>query len=253
MEWQRVAARSVVSCLGAVAVAWASVAIPIFRRDAPLEQIAHRIIDGESYGREALKGVSTRLSELSTDQSCHAIALWSAAVIRLRLYEQSLATKEWLESPGQDRQELKRSITRSLSCSPAEPLLWLVMYRLARGTGAEINNQALVDLRLSYSFGPNEGWVALKRSPIVFSDYVHLPLDIRRLAIAEFVGLIESRFYSSAADIFAGPAWPARDAILNDLSHAPRRDLEIFARLIYDRGLQVTFPGIPVPRRGPRL
>ena len=96
---------------------------------------------------------------------------------------------------------------------------------------------------MSYQLGPNEGWIALKRNPLMFAEYKKLPPDLETNAVTELVALVNSQFYQPAADIFSGPAWPVRNAIVQQLATLPPRRREDFARIVYKRDIDVRIPG----------
>jgi hypothetical protein len=154
------------------------------------------------------------------------------------------------EHAGDNLKSLDEAIRRSLSCEPADPFLWVVLYWV-ESTQNGFKHEYLNYLRMSYQLGPNEAWIALKRNIVAFSDFERLPADLAKDAIDEFTALIKNELYQEAVDIFSGPAWRIRDAILPQLAGLPRRNREAFARAVYDRGLVVTIPGVDLPNPKP--
>jgi hypothetical protein len=231
---------------GGAAIAWGVATIPVFWAQAPIESIARHIIRGEPYKYEALMGQMPAVETIENARNCRPIALWSAAIIRLRIAEQAERAQETRHSGNKLMEMLVNSTRRSLSCSAAEPFLWLVLHWAESTQGRSIQDGAEY-LRMSYRLGPNEGWIALKRNPLTFSEYQKMPPDLESNAVTELVALINSEFYQAAADIFTGPAWPMRNAILRQLATLPLRRREEFARIVHKRDLDVKIPGIEPP------
>jgi hypothetical protein len=135
-----------------------------------------------------------------------------------------------------------------LSCSPADPYLWLALYWLA-SRRSDFKQDDLKYLRLSYQFGPNEGWIASKRNRLIFESFDRLPPDLANEALDEFVKLVDSSFYPDAVVILTGPAWRMRDLILPRLKNVAERHRKEFAKALYAKGYDVVVPGVEHPDR----
>jgi hypothetical protein len=102
-------------------------------------------------------------------------------------------------------------------------------------------------LRMSYRLGPNEGWIALKRSWAALSVYPQLPPDIAGAAIDEFAGLLSTGLYSQAAAILEGPGWKTHDQLLDHIKSVSLRNRQALANIIYRDGYYAEVPGVPRP------
>ena len=85
-------------------------------------------------------------------------------------------------------EQARAAIRASLACSPADPLLWIAVYWIDKFRDG-FRVEQLDELRMSYRLGPNEGWIAIKRNPVVFDE---LPTDLADYAIREFVRILET-------------------------------------------------------------
>jgi hypothetical protein len=92
----------------------------------------------------------------------------------------------------------------------------------------------------------------VKRNEVALASFERLPPDLAAAAINEFLALISNELYAQAVAIFTGPGWKVRDAILPHLAALPKQRLEIFAQALYDRGLDVSIPGIEPRGSKPR-
>ena len=182
--------RSFVVAFGCVAIYWGLIELPIFIRETPTQRIASRIIAEQPFKAETLSRQLTILEDIGKSGYCRPVALRSAAIFHIRVMD--LAASE------PDRQHLdelvksmSNSVRRSLSCSPADPFLWLVLYWAKNAqNGFEPDN--LKYLRMSYQLGPNEGWIGIKRNRLTFEREGSLPPDLLKIAVSEFAELVRA-------------------------------------------------------------
>ena len=216
--------------------------VPIFLRQRTLEGTAQKIIYGEPFKAEALADEVPLIETFEKMPFCSPAALRSAAIVRLRITEEGALegiqekTNEWMKVA-------MGSVRESLSCSPADPFLWLALYWLD-GMQHKFRPENLKYLELSYQLGPHEGWIAIKRNAAAFAIFQQLPSNLAEAAINEFVGLLKSDFYEPAAEIFVGPAWPERELILRHLATISEVNKRAFADALYRRGYDVNVSGI---------
>jgi hypothetical protein len=204
-------ARTALLGLGLIAFLWGILEFPLFWQAASSENVAHRILDGDPFKTEALKRQLLSLQEINSKTDCRQRALQSAAVIQLRLTESALSANGSAD-PEENLTQLTDAIKKSLSCSPADPFLWLALY-YAKTLSSAPSEDDLSYLRLSYQLGPNEGWIALRRNAIAFAHFSNLPQDLADLAIDEFILLLKNNMTDQAAKIFIGPAKPEQDLL----------------------------------------
>ena len=145
-----------------------------------------------------------------------------------------------------DLRKLHPSIRASLSNAPADPFLWAVLFWL-ENTQDGFSQRHLKFLQMSYSVGPNEGWIAVKRNHQAVAIFSHLPRELQNEAITEFSGLVRSDFIAVAAGILVGPGWPIRGQLLSELRDASQVQKERLARVIYAKGYDISVPGVKSP------
>jgi hypothetical protein len=239
--------RSFSVLLGCTAIGWGIVEFPVFWQESSTERVANRIVAGEPFKVDILIKQLLIAEEAEESDYCRPSVLRNAAIIRLRLIEER--SLESLPSLT-DLQALRSSLETALKCSPSNPFFWTVLYWATSKISA---SAPLEYLRLSYTLGPNEGWIALKRNPLVFTLFEKLPADLQENAIMEFVRLLNNDFepnsglYAAVLNIFLGPAWHLRDKITPYLITLPRRARENFARDLYAKGYRVDIPGVKQP------
>jgi hypothetical protein len=88
---------------------------------------------------------------------------------------------------------LHNAIRHSLACSPADSFLWRVLFWVENAMYGFSSDHLE---RMSYSLGPNEGWIALKRNLVAPAVFERLPPDVGEMAIREFASFFGSGFVS---------------------------------------------------------
>jgi hypothetical protein len=241
--------RFVLISIGAFSLVWGIITFPVFWHDATLDLTADRILDGEQFNREILQNLLTNTG-LTEGTWARPETLRGAAIVRLRLAEQ---TSKADDSAGviYDQLGVTASVQRSLATAPADPFLWLVLFRLKRMKDERSSSKAdWAYLRMSYLVGPHEGWVSVKRNYIALAMLPELPQDVAEMAMTEFKDLVTSAYYDAAIKILVGPGWPIRDMLLRRLEDAPDEARRGFARSADREGYDIAVPG--VERADPR-
>lgn len=236
------AVRILLIAFGCLAVAWGVHVLPVFARSQTLAATAQRIIRGERFPTEALTNLLSTINTAEYDWPCNPASRHSAAIIRLRLAEDSL------DSPtsANTLYELRLSILRSLSCAPADSFLWLALFWTVNHENG-FHPENIKYLAMSYQLGPNEGWIAVKRNPIALSIFDKLPVDLASEAADEFTKIIGLGLYKDAAQIFTKPGWPVHEVLLHHLatSTISPEQRKAFANSLDALGYDVDVPGVP--------
>ena len=238
-----ISGRTLGLALGGAGIIWGVATFPAFRQQAPLEWIASRVVAGEPIKLDALAGLMATVKAAEQARYCRPDAVRSTAIIRLRFLEETIRSGEVALIDSLMR-ELADSVRGSLSCAPADPFLWFVLYWLENARGG-LDHKHFEYLRMSYMLGPNEGWIGVKRNRFAIAVFEHLPPDLADMAISEFAHLLESGFNSDVVAILTGPGWRIRDRLLHGLRNVPKIHREGFSRALYWQGYDVDVPGIP--------
>lgn len=239
------AARILVGSFAGFAVVWSFLATPVFWGQSPAESTARHIIAEDSFKIESLISIKASYIGLEGLQGARAAVFNAAAVINLRLLELALSRSDQknLDSLMRETEEM---IRQSLVNSPADPFLWTVLFWL-ENTRSGFSRAHLEYLRMSYSVGSNEGWVAVKRNRFALAVFSSLTPDISENAVSEFSRLVGSNYLAAAADILEGPGWPIREVLISGLKDVDEINRQSFAKLIYRRGFDLAVPGVERP------
>jgi hypothetical protein len=238
--------RTFVCLLGLGAVAWGAFLLPLFWEQAPLNRVASELLQGHIFKRQALLEEAGEVDAAEKSSFCDPTELHNAVVVRLAILNEAIAAKdhqliETVYGPLYD------STRKTLACVPSDPFAWLTLFWLEIAKhGFQPDNA--VYLRLSYALGPNEGWIALWRNQLTIALFQRLPADLANDAIEEFVKLVDTGgLYSQTGAIFASAAPTVQSRIVGGLKSAKPIPRQIFARALYDRGLNVDIPGVESP------
>jgi hypothetical protein len=230
---------------GVVAIIWGISVLPSVSRYLVIEDIAVHIAAGAPFKTKDLEKLKPILSAAEQEGMCNPAALRAAAIMDLHLFELAVADSDE-EAIDSAIKSLPVAIRRSLSCSPTDSFLWLVLYWV------EVNRNGyqprdLEFLRMSYLLGPNEGWIALKRNRLALAIFDQLLPEMAKAALAEFANLLNSGFEQEVEGILTGPGWKVRDRLLPALKDVKEEYREEFARRLYHNGYDAVIPGVKLP------
>lgn len=240
--------RIFICALGITTIAWGCYAFPIFWRQSGFEKIADHVIAGDAFKADVLAALTPKLDAFQAGKWGHPSALRNLPVIRLRILENSITDSD-KNTVDVQMAKLHKLIDVSLVNAPADPFLWLVLFWL-ENTQIGYSVDHVKYLRMSYSIGPNEGWIGVKRNRFALAIFSQLPPDLSEDAKGEFVRLVDSHFYNEAAATLTGPGWGIRNILLAELKQAAEFNRNQFARTLYKLGYDVLVPG--VEQREPR-
>lgn len=216
---------------GLCSIAWAVFAISVESKEAVLDGLAATVISGEVLSSQQLNKYNVALQSLSTEnEGLSSKALFDDAVIRLRLAEGEMRP-DHLQYDPHKLALLDKAISNALAGAPTSSFLWLAKSWL-QGLNSRAEAQSSRYLRMSYSSGPREAWVAGKRNRVALDAFSSLPKDVSDLVPLEFAGLVSSGFYLDAASILAGPGWRFRETLMKQLVLVDNESRRRFANVL---------------------
>ncbi len=241
--------RGFVCLLGAGAVAWGLFVLPLFSKAATPQSVAQKLLQDDSFKLRVLMAVTQEAQSVAQQPFCFPAALRGLYVLRFFLLNQIVDNS----NPNLTRSSsapLRNAVQNTLSCSPTDSLAWLTLFWLDAGSYG-VNERNTNYLRLSYTFGPNEGWIALWRARLAFLLFQRLPPDLANYAVGDFVKLVDTeRLYRETADMFKAASPGVQTRILEQLSRTSLASRESFSIALRDLGVDVDVPGIENSRNG---
>ena len=243
---QRLLLRTIAITLGAVGIIWGVLLLPRFWQAASLNHMAAEFVQGHVFTQKAMVQEALQAEPELSLPLCNPAELHNAVVLHLAMLNDGLAKKNQslVEQSYAPLYELGRN---ALACAPSDGFTWLTLFWLdAEKRGLRPENLAY--LRLSYEVSPNEGWIAIWRNRLAMAMFDRLPPELANKALDEFVTLLDTgRSYDDMASIFESAPADVQQRIVQQLRAASPLPRQIFARVLYDRGLDVTIPDTAIP------
>jgi hypothetical protein len=230
------------------AIGWGAYALPRFWQQGPLDHVTSEDLEGQGFAGDTLFQVARDAEAAKQFPFCNPTRLHNLLIIRLAILNGARAVGDQ-PSVKLDYVPLYLATRAVLSCAPSDSFAWLVLFWLDVSRHGFTSNNAPY-LRLSYDLSPNEEWIALWRNSLALSIFSQLPPDLANDAVDEFIKLVNTEeLYSQTVQIFAGLAPEAQNRIVGKIDAVKAEPRQIFARMLYDEGIDVAIPGFHKPQR----
>lgn len=242
-------ARTLVVASGLGVVVWAVQVGELAWRHIGLSDAALQVVSQEPFKDGQLQALEPKMQAVESEPACAPTALHDVAIIRLRLAETAMLEGKRAEIEPALRR-LETVARASLRCSPMDPFVWMALY----WTDIQLNgarSDAVAPLEMSYRLGPNEGWIALRRSRYGLAAYAFVSPQTREAILDEERALLDAGFVREVADNLIGPGWAIHDLVLARLSDAKAENRELLARVLRRDGYDVAVPGVALEEARP--
>lgn len=229
--------------LGLGAVVWGCSELPLFWRQGSLNRVASEILQGHSFAPQLLVEEAREAQAAERRSHCNPAIVRDVVAVRLAVFEASVKSDDKTARAAAFG-PLDQATRTALACTPGDAFDWLTLFWLDLiKHGFTPENAAF--LRLSYTFGPNEAWIAIRRSRLTIPLFARLPADLRDDAVDEFVKLVDTEgVFPEMAAIFATAAPAVQGRLAAALESAKPIPRQIFARALSDRGVKIDIPGV---------
>jgi hypothetical protein len=98
----------------------------------------------------------------------------------------------------QRSRSLEARAQQTLSCSPRDSLVWLLLFGLQTEHGL-LDERTFDLLKMSYETSPNEAWIAIRRTVVAMPVLLAAPEALRERILTEFQDLVRHRFVEMPA------------------------------------------------------
>ncbi|MCK1722056.1 hypothetical protein [Bradyrhizobium sp. 141] len=239
--------RTALLIFGFAGISWSATAFPILQSAAHAREVAARIMAEERFKN----GVAARLLERMQRERARTVL--APEITRARGLVGLLAAQEATRqmSPAEaDRSmhDAETDLELSLTISPVDAFLWLMLYSVSAARNG-IDEKCVSYLEQSYSTGPREGWIALRRNRLALAALQMLSEPMQESATSEFVGMVDSYFIAEAAANLRSTGWPHRERLLAKLGQIDVTSREMFAKWLARDGVKVAVPGVKLDER----
>jgi len=112
--------------LGLAAIAWGAATFPIFWSQLPIERAATAILERDTFKPHSLDPLLPAINRSEQSGYCQPEAVRNAAMIRLQLVEEAVASAE-RDAIDTRLSTLQDTIFKSLACAPSDPFLWTIL------------------------------------------------------------------------------------------------------------------------------
>lgn len=228
---------------GLAGLLWACGAMPTFWVLQPLSWVAERMLSGEILKPGSLVQMLVSLESSPKAVVVSARVARASAILKLGVgYERDAIDVD------RKMQAAEEAGKASLAQNPADSMLWLMLVPLENDrSGFDPSN--LRFLAQSYSTGPLEGWIALRRNRIALSVFPMLGGTLQDLVVAEFASMVDSDLVEAAMTNLTGVGWSQRERLLAELGRVDVASKQNLAKRLAREGIKVSIPGIEADDR----
>lgn len=239
--------RGFFALFGLVGCVWAYVATPVFWSSILARSLTSRIQADERLSPGSLRSALERIERHTPRFMVQSETVKGRALVQLRIAKEDL-----LKQGSQDLDERVgaaiESLNEALSLLPADSFLWLMLYSeyvSQRG----IDAVSLKYLERSYSLGPLEGWISLRRNRLSLAAFPFLSQPMRDNAVSEFSTIVDGGLIEDAADILVSTGWSYRHFLLPGLQRVDPDWRKALSKRLWANGIKVEIPGVDVNDR----
>ncbi|WP_407117223.1 hypothetical protein [Bradyrhizobium sp. LMG 9283] len=239
--------RGVLLLLGAGGMLWSLAVLPSFRLTTPARAIAARIMEDQRFGPGVLSDALSRITDDFVPPIVQSELLHAEALIRLQKAEEAIKQR----SPDEADREVEKAESKlraSLSTSPNDSFLWLLLYSIEMTRNGFDTDRGSY-LMQSYTIGPYEGWISLRRNRLALAALPVLGGSTQERVVAEFAALVDSDLIEDAALNLTTVGWVHRERLVAGLAGTDPTARESFAKRLSRDGVKIKMPGIETEDR----
>lgn len=227
--------------LGVVALMWSGVAVGPFWTSLPFVRSSQQIVAGHLIKDNELDRLARMFDSTPVNRFAYPARLRSVAILRHRLVESGLERGNVSEIDR--RLEAARGVVRqSLAAAPADSVLWLILYWL-ENTENGFAQDNLAYLAASYTLGPREGWISIRRNSLALAVFFQLDITTQEFVVAEFAAMVANRMLAETTTNLTGIGAPLQDRLLIGLANVDLVSREAFAKYLRKQGFDLSIPG----------
>lgn len=241
-----VSVRALLLLLGLAGAIWPAATLPTFRSLSTAREMTNRIIVDDRFKPSTLANMQAQLDAQAAPPLQHPDLARAKALVAVRASEEMARDSAMaVDLLVEDAEYRVRSM---LAQSPADSFLWQVLYSVVTSRGG-FDESNIPFLERSYTTGPLEGWIALRRSRLALASFPMLGERLRDRVVAEFAGLVNSDLTDAAVSTLESVGWSQKDRLLAGLGAVDIQSKERLSRRLSADGVRVKIPGIEFDER----
>ncbi|MGY3412389.1 hypothetical protein ACVWZV_008502 [Bradyrhizobium sp. GM5.1] len=239
-------ARALLVLFGLAGAIWSIQVLPSFLIGAPVRELAERILAGDRFKKGVLAASAARI-ESNRNPIARTKQASAEALISLSLAEEARQSEGSAEA---DRKfvEAAAALRSLLALNATDSFLWMLLYSVEYQRYG-FNSSDLSYLVRSYTLGPNEGWIALRRNRLALAVLSLLDETTQHLVTSEFAEMVQSDLIEDAAENLMGVGWPHRDRLIASLAEVSTSSKKDLSGRLLARGVKLVIPNVTFEER----
>lgn len=234
--------------IGAVGgLLWSVVVLPCFWRILPASDATARIIADERFKAGTLAGVLAGIEAGLHGAAAESAMRRAIALIRLRLAEEVMVRNS-SEEADREVATAEQKVRSALEMNPGDSFLWMMLYSVQL-TRNGVDPASIRHLEQSYTTGPFEGWISLRRNRLALAAFSQCSATMQAAITSEFSEMVDSDFIETAAANLTSVGWAHRSGLLSALGSIDLASKKSFYKRLSADGIKVSIPGLEVDER----
>ncbi|MCL8485495.1 MULTISPECIES: hypothetical protein [Bradyrhizobium] len=171
-----------------------------------------------------------QLAQANPVSACDSHAQHTLLLLEIPLLDAALragAVKEF----DQRMAAMEERTRLTLSCAPRDSFAWLVAFGLALGHG-HLDDSAFALLAQSYQTGPNEAWIAVRRTILASPVITRAPDGVKAEILDEFGTLVRRGFVDVVAKAYVSAPSQAQALLKSRIDQLDSRAQTSFAKAV---------------------
>lgn len=234
--------RGMFLAFGLAGVIWSTATLPLFWLSVSVREVAARIIADERFKPGLLGDVQATVEAEKSALKMHPELERARALLRLRIAEEA-RQRDGLNEADRKIEGAYDGVQEALSMAPTDSFLWLMLYSIEIARRG-FDSKLAAYLNRSYTTGPLEGWIALRRNRLALSAFPFLGSSTQKLVVSEFSEMVDADLTEISANNLVSVGWPYRESLLAGLSDVDISSRQKLAKRMARDGVKIDIPGI---------
>jgi hypothetical protein len=218
--------------IGCSGLIWGTLNLPPSAASDSFRGLESSLLGFETFNRQtALATLNSEAAQKSNPCDVHSQR--ALMLLEIPLADTALRSGEAYDF-DQHTLSLERRAKATLSCSPRDSLVWLLLFGLRNEHGL-LDADTFELLAMSYATSPYEAWVGVRRIVVAMPVILAAPKELREKVLVEFQTLIRRGFVETPALAFLSAPAQVRSLLQARIDELDSKAREAFRRAIEKR------------------
>ncbi len=205
----------------AISLAWFASVYGDHIASATARSVADRILNNQTFRAADIDLYRNTVAEFKGSSSKSA-----EAILALRTLEDARSNGEHGDVLEERRREAERTVLNALRASPQRGYFWYALFVLRLKPDLSNVQDLLPLIAESYRWAPAEGWISIRRAPMVLGLGANATPEIRQQALDELMALVDQRVADGVVTAYWTGDAAVRDMILQRIALLSKKDGE---------------------------